>query len=108
MKGFKLLVTLFSISAGSVTVGFAQDTHWSTTEEASMKSNTPYNTEIMNYMDDMDGEDMSMSAGNTGTAGYNMEGSSSLRTGYGEGVSTNPGGQRGRQMEENSAYWEVY
>lgn len=99
MKDFKLLVTLFSIAVGCITGAFAEDTRWRSTEEASMKSNTPYDTEIMDYMDEMDEGDMEMSAGGNGAAGYNMEGSSSLRSGYGDDVSTNPGGQRGRQME---------
>lgn len=98
MKSMKFFVTVSSLLIGCVTLGYADDPRWGAMEDASLKSNVSYDSgDQMDRMEEYDYCDMEMSPLQAGSSD-NMEGYSSLN-GYGEGVSTNPGGQRGRSLE---------
>lgn len=89
MKEIKLFVTAFVLSLSLLNCGYADNSY--PMEGTSMKPIGPDGTEMIDYVDDTDEDDVSMSAGETGISGYNMEESSSAssRNGYGTGMSAN-------------------
>jgi len=101
MKNVKLSVTLLSLFIGCVSLSYADDPRWGSTEEdPSMRSNTSYDSSNrMDMNEEMDYDDMLMSAEQAQGYDDNMERHNSLR-GYCHGESTDPSGQRGRHMEE--------
>ncbi|PWU07630.1 MAG: hypothetical protein C5B43_00035 [Verrucomicrobia bacterium] len=105
MRNVKLLIALLSVIGGCLTWSYAEDLYGLSMEDASMKSNNSYTysrgTDRLNEMDEADYDAMEMSAGETGGSSYNIDVPPSLQTGYGSGISSNPGGQRGRELEEN-------